>query len=171
VKSVKSYKVRYEQDETGWWVATVAAIPGCHTQGKTIEQAEERIREALSLFVPSRTAAAAKLSRDVVLPVAVKKALAESSAKRAKAEALAKQAQDAAQHAARSLVDRGLSLRDVGEMMGVSRQRAHQLVKMSIEKRPARTAREIFGLDDAERRDRRLRKPRASVRQTKLESA
>jgi predicted RNase H-like HicB family nuclease len=129
--AVKSYKVHYELDETGWWVASIAAVPGCHTQGRTLEQAEERIREALALFVSDKAAASAKLVREVALPPAAKKALAESSAKRAKAELLAKEAQHSTLIAAKTLVDTGLSLRDVGAMLGVSRQRAHQLVEES----------------------------------------
>ncbi len=42
--------VIYERDEAGWWVADIARVPGCHTQGGTIEQARERIRDALGLY-------------------------------------------------------------------------------------------------------------------------
>lgn len=42
------YTVRYERDEEGWWVARVLEVDGCITQGKSIEQARERIREALA---------------------------------------------------------------------------------------------------------------------------
>lgn len=41
----------FERDEDGWWVATVADVPGCRAQGKTVEEARERLREALALFV------------------------------------------------------------------------------------------------------------------------
>jgi predicted RNase H-like HicB family nuclease len=47
----KQYEVVYQRDETGWWQARVPQIPGCHTQGRTVEEARRRIREALSLFV------------------------------------------------------------------------------------------------------------------------
>ena len=36
-----------EQGEDDWYVATVPDIPGCHTQGKTIAQVLERIKEAI----------------------------------------------------------------------------------------------------------------------------
>jgi predicted RNase H-like HicB family nuclease len=45
------YRVRYGKDKSGWWVATVPEVPGCHTQGKTVDQARERIKEALSLYL------------------------------------------------------------------------------------------------------------------------
>ena len=51
VAPVKTFTVIYERDEADWWVADVPDIPGCHTQGRTIEQARERILDALSLFV------------------------------------------------------------------------------------------------------------------------
>ncbi len=45
----KSYRVTYERDESGWWVASVAGVAGCHTQGRSIQQARRRIQEALEL--------------------------------------------------------------------------------------------------------------------------
>ena len=61
--------VRYEKDETGSWVATVKEVRGCHTQGRTIDQARRRIKEALELFVDH--ADEAELIDDVVLPANV----------------------------------------------------------------------------------------------------
>jgi hypothetical protein len=48
---VKSeYRVAYERDaNSGWWVATVPELPGCLTQGRTIEQTRKRIREAIAV--------------------------------------------------------------------------------------------------------------------------
>ena len=50
-EAVKSYRVSYERDELGWWVASVRGVRGCHTQGRTVDEARRRIREALELFV------------------------------------------------------------------------------------------------------------------------
>ena len=36
-----------EQDQDGIYVAKVPDITGCYTQGKTVEQAMERIKEAI----------------------------------------------------------------------------------------------------------------------------
>ncbi|AAM04204.1 conserved hypothetical protein [Methanosarcina acetivorans C2A] len=44
-----NYTVLIEQDEDGVYVAKVPDIPGCYTQGKTVEQAMERIREAIQV--------------------------------------------------------------------------------------------------------------------------
>ncbi len=40
-KRVMNFTVLLERDQDGWYVATVPDIPGCHTQGKTVEQALE----------------------------------------------------------------------------------------------------------------------------------
>lgn len=43
------FKVLIEQDENGVFVASAPAIPGCHTQGETYEEAVEGIEEAIQL--------------------------------------------------------------------------------------------------------------------------
>lgn len=46
---VLNFKVIIEQDEDGVFVASVPAMPGCHTQGKTYEGVIENVREAIEL--------------------------------------------------------------------------------------------------------------------------
>ena len=46
-----TYQVELARDKGGWWVASVPAVPGAHTQGRSIAEAKNRIREALSLWV------------------------------------------------------------------------------------------------------------------------
>ena len=43
------FNVIIEKDEEGWYVASVPEIPGCYTQGKTIQQVLERIKEAIEV--------------------------------------------------------------------------------------------------------------------------
>jgi len=45
----KTFTVLIEQDENGIYVAKVPDIQGCYTQGKTVEQAIERIKEAIQV--------------------------------------------------------------------------------------------------------------------------
>ncbi len=54
-KSVKElqFKVLIEQDEDGIYVASVPELPGCYTQGKTLEQVRERIKEVIELVLES----------------------------------------------------------------------------------------------------------------------
>lgn len=44
-----SYTVLIEQDEDGMYIAKVPDIQGCYTQGKTVEQVMERIKEAIQV--------------------------------------------------------------------------------------------------------------------------
>lgn len=46
---VLNFKVIIEQDEDGIFVASVPALPGCHTQGDTYEESLENIKEAIEL--------------------------------------------------------------------------------------------------------------------------
>ena len=38
-----------ERDEAGYYVASVPALPGCHTQARSLDKLMERIREAIEL--------------------------------------------------------------------------------------------------------------------------
>ena len=44
-------KVVITKGEDGWYVVTVPSLPGCITQGKTIKEAKENIKEAISLYL------------------------------------------------------------------------------------------------------------------------
>lgn len=45
----QQFKIIVEQDEDNYFVASVPALPGCHTQAKTLPELKERIKEAISL--------------------------------------------------------------------------------------------------------------------------
>ena len=49
MEKVYNYVVLIEIDEDGFYVAKVPDIPGCYTQGKTIDQVMERIKEAIEV--------------------------------------------------------------------------------------------------------------------------
>jgi len=46
---ILNFTVLIEQDEDGIYIAKVPDIIGCYTQGKTVEQAMERIKEAIQV--------------------------------------------------------------------------------------------------------------------------
>jgi predicted RNase H-like HicB family nuclease len=126
---MRSFTVVYQRDETGWWVAQVKQAPAAITQGRTIAEARRRIREALALALDSdSTARRANLVDDVRLPQGVSRAIATLESSRARLERerrLLSRALDRARH---QLVDRlGLSVRDAGELLGLSHQRIQQL--------------------------------------------
>jgi predicted RNase H-like HicB family nuclease len=45
----KEFSVIIEQDSEGYYVATVPALRGCHTQAKSLDEVMVRIREAIEL--------------------------------------------------------------------------------------------------------------------------
>ena len=51
-----SYSVFYEQAPEGGYVAFVPALPGCHTQGETLEETERNVKEAIALYLESLAA-------------------------------------------------------------------------------------------------------------------
>jgi predicted RNase H-like HicB family nuclease len=124
---MRNYTVTYRRDSAGWWVASVRGVPGCHTQGRTIRQARERIREALGLFV--KGAERARLVDDVRLPGGLRRLLARQRAARARAEQERERAQTATRDMAHRLTRARLSVRDAGELLGLSHQRVQQLLQ------------------------------------------
>ena len=51
-----SYSVFYEHVAEGGHVALILALPGCHTQGETLEEAERNVKEAAALYLESLVA-------------------------------------------------------------------------------------------------------------------
>ena len=49
MENILNFTIIIEQDEDGIYVASVPEIQGCYTQGKTIPQVLERIKEAIEL--------------------------------------------------------------------------------------------------------------------------
>ncbi len=47
----RKYTVVIEKDEDGWYVSEVVELPGCHTQGKTVNQLLERTEEAIRAYL------------------------------------------------------------------------------------------------------------------------
>jgi len=45
----REFNVVVERDEEGYYVASVPALPGCHTQARSLDKLMERIREAIEL--------------------------------------------------------------------------------------------------------------------------
>lgn len=46
---VRQFDVIIERDEEGYFIASVPALPGCHTQAKSLDVLMQRAREAIEL--------------------------------------------------------------------------------------------------------------------------
>jgi len=134
-EAVRTYRVTYERDESGWWVASVHGVRGCHTQGRTVDEARRRIVEAMELFVDN--ARTATIVDDVKLPRGAAQAIRTYATLRRKAEKEDRRAALAARRAVRML--RGgrlkMSARDAARLLGLSHQRVHQLTRSEAEDR------------------------------------
>jgi predicted RNase H-like HicB family nuclease len=129
VEAMKSYTVTYERDQDGWWVASVQGVSGVHTQGRTIGDARHRIREALALAIGDRAAERAELKSDVRLPVEAQKKVNAVLKARKRAEAERAKAQESIADVVRCFKKLRLSMRDAGELLGLSHQRVQQIVQ------------------------------------------
>jgi predicted RNase H-like HicB family nuclease len=47
------YTVIYQPIEDGWFMASVPELPGAVTQGRTLDEARDMIREAVELLIES----------------------------------------------------------------------------------------------------------------------
>lgn len=123
------FTVLFRRDENGWWVAQVREVPAAITQGRTLAEARRRIREALALAVDSDVVAqGATLIDDVQLPRSVRRALRAVSVSRTRLERERRRLSAANDAALSELIGRlKLSLRDAGELLGLSHQRIQQL--------------------------------------------
>jgi predicted RNase H-like HicB family nuclease len=123
-----TYQVTTHRDDSGWWFARVEGVQGAVTQARRLDQVPAMAREVLSLLldVPPD-------SFDVVvvpkLPESVAATLAQAQDLRQRAEELRSAASSSSAEAAAQLAGVGLSMRDIGELLGVSFQRAQQLVQ------------------------------------------
>ena len=124
---MKRYKAIFERDESGSWLARIPSVRGCHSYGRTLEQARARLREALGLWIDRPEDVV--IEETIRLPADLRTAIERSRRTRERAEREQNNAQTQTRAAAEALVDEGVSLRDAGELLGLSHQRVQQLVQ------------------------------------------
>ena len=49
MKNNRKFTVIIERDESGYYLATVPALRGCHTQAKSLDTLMKRVREVIAL--------------------------------------------------------------------------------------------------------------------------
>jgi predicted RNase H-like HicB family nuclease len=57
----REFSVVIERDQEGYYVASVPALPGCHTQARSLDELMNRIREAVELCLEVEQEAAEPL--------------------------------------------------------------------------------------------------------------
>jgi len=53
-RKVREFNVVIERDSEGYYVASVPALRGCHTQARSLDQLTKRIREAIELCLEAQ---------------------------------------------------------------------------------------------------------------------
>ena len=49
----RKFNVIIEKDEDGYFVGLVPELPGCHTQAKSLDVLQKRLKEAIQLYLYS----------------------------------------------------------------------------------------------------------------------
>lgn len=125
-----TYKAIAERDEAGWWNATVPDVPGAFTQAKRLALLGPRVAEAIAAMQELDDADGITVELVPRLPGPVEQDIRRARRLRAEADHVATESSEASRRAARLLVgEMRLTVRDAGELLGVSPQRIAQLVK------------------------------------------
>jgi hypothetical protein len=111
----------------GWWAVDVPEVPGVFTQARRLDQVPGMVADAVALMaeVPTEDVEV-ELAPD--LPPRMAKDLARARVAQDRADQAAREAATAKRQIVRQLrEDVGLSVRDVGIVVGISPQRVSQL--------------------------------------------
>ena len=127
--TTKTYTAVYEREGTDdAWNVRIKGIPGCQTYGRSIRQAQQRIREALAVWLDQDPELL--VIRDQ-FPAALAAVADEVVRARSAAERADARAHQQTVDAIKALTDQGLSRRDAAELLGLSHQRVQQLLVAS----------------------------------------
>ncbi len=122
----KNHVAVYERDpESDAWLVHIKGIAGCQTYGRSLRQAEDRIREALALWLDRDPDA---LVITPQWPSDLAGVASEATQARSAACEAAERATSMMTKAAKRLDRMGLSRRDAADVLGISHQRVQQLL-------------------------------------------
>lgn len=65
---MRTYTIVVEPDETGDFVVSVPALPGCFTRGKTLEECRQRAAEAIEVHIAGLLADGEPVPEEVGVP-------------------------------------------------------------------------------------------------------
>jgi predicted RNase H-like HicB family nuclease/DNA-binding CsgD family transcriptional regulator len=120
------YRAIYSRDpDDDAWLVHIDGIDQCHSYGRTLHQASNRIEEALALWLDS---APDQFELDHCWPELVKSLASAVEQARHTASGANRAAAEATASAALQLTGMGLSRRDTAEILGLSHQRIQQLL-------------------------------------------
>jgi antitoxin HicB len=68
METVRTHTIVVEPEETGGYLVTVPALPGCFTQGRTLEEWRERAAEAIEVHIAGLQADGGPIPEEVGSP-------------------------------------------------------------------------------------------------------
>lgn len=125
--NVNTYTARLEREADGRWSVELAEEPRVHTWGKTVDQALTRMREAAAMWFETDEESISLIPAPV-LPKTILRTIEQAGQARKQARTADRLAVEKTKQAAVELTRRGISLRDVAAILGISHQRVHQLL-------------------------------------------
>ena len=137
-----TYEVRASRDGK-FWLVEVPAIER-FTQARNVPEIEVMARDLIAIM-EDVDPDSFDISVDIDLPEKVAAALRSTEEHRGRAAALQSEAASEVRAAARHLKGLGLPLRDIGSVLGVSYQRAHQLVQEADAEHDPATLKRVSG--------------------------
>ncbi|OGN82508.1 MAG: hypothetical protein A2X23_05755 [Chloroflexi bacterium GWC2_73_18] len=109
-----------------WWALHVLELPGVFTQARRLDLAEGAVSDAIAAFLGTLPRA---FDVEILpsLPPEIEARLEEVRALRQEVERMERAAVDATDRLAQVLLERGLTVRDAGRLLGLSYQRVAQV--------------------------------------------
>lgn len=123
---MSTYSIRAELEGRFWYIE-IPALDGA-TQARHLREIDYMARDYIHNLT-DEAPESIELEVELVIPPEAQGHLDRQARLRAEAAAKAAEAGEEARAAARELHRRGLPYRDIGALLGVSYQRAHQLVQ------------------------------------------
>lgn len=127
MNSRRRYRISAQRNERGWWIVRVLDFRHVVTQARRASEIEEMARDVIALLedVPPDS-----FDVDITHRVAgdLDDDIAEARRLRREADDLSARSREATADAARRLRDAGLSVREIGALLGIAHQRAQQIL-------------------------------------------
>ena len=123
-----------------WWALDVPDVPGARSQARRLDQAEDAAREAIALLldVPGDSFGVA-IEPELEAPWG--ELLDVARAARAQAERAQEEARASTIAAVQTFAGQGMTVRDIGRLIGVSHQQAAKLLHRAERDRSRQSAR------------------------------
>jgi predicted RNase H-like HicB family nuclease len=147
------YRAVFTPEKGSRWSVSAPEIRGCHSWGRSLSEARRNILDAIATNIEidggdgDRVRREAKLVEELNAPIA--RVVERARHVRSALEDAVRQANEETEKAVAALTAKGLSLRDVGDLLGLSHQRIQQLItqrKDAVAPRRARSRKAAGGL-------------------------